>query len=313
YVVHNTALLVIQNLAPPVFPFTGAWNTAVQHALPERWLALLDEVVEEGRNSYRLRELPGDEHTGLGLGVTALLLWQLARRRRPNPAVTPESWSRRLLRWSPWFSLLVYMATAAIMTTSRIAAPYYALLLPSLLPLWGSRRDVTRSACWPRLALAAYATTFLLVVLSPSRPLWPAVRVLGALQERFHSPLLARALTVYQVYGERADLLTVLVQKLDHPDDTIGFLAANSLETSLWKPFGSRRVVHILPDDDAAKVRARGAQMLVVLVPQVENLTGLPLAEWSRRLGAEPVTELVLRTTASQEPTRWAVFRLKPL
>lgn len=312
YIVHNAALLVIQNLAPPVFPFTGAWNAVVQHGLPERWLALLDEVAEEGRNSYRLRELPGDEHTGLGLGVTGLLLWQLALRRRPDPALAPLPWSLRLLRWSPWFSLLVYAATAAIMTTSRIAAPYYALLLPTVLPR-GRHQDITRRAWWPRLALLAYASSFLLVVLSPSRPLWPAVRVLSALQERFHSPLLVRALTVYQVYGDRAELLSGLVQHLDHPGDTVGFLAQNALETSVWKPFGSRRVVHLLPTDDAAVVRARGVQALVVSVADVESLTGLSLAEWSRRLNAEPVVEMELRTTASHEPGRWALFRLKPL
>ena len=312
YVLHNAALLIIQNLAPPVFPLAGLWNKAVPQVVPERWLALLDAAVEEGRNSYRLRELPGDEHTGLGLGVTGLLLWQLALRRRPDAAVAPPPWSMRLLRWSPWFSLLVYSATAAIMTTSRIAAPYYALLLPTVLPR-GSRSDVTRRPWWLRLALLAYASSFLLVVLSPSRPLWPAVRVLSALQERFPSPLLTRALTVYQVYGDRAELFTGLVRQLDHPDDTIGFLAQNALETSLWKPFGSRRVVHLLPEDDAATVRARGVRAIIVPVVEAEALTGLPIAEWSRRLGAEKIAEAELRTTASHEPSRWALFRLKPL
>ena len=312
YVVHNAALLVIQNLAPPVFPLAGAWSAAVQRVLPERWLALLDVAAEDGRNAYRLRELPGDEHTGLGLGVTALLLLQLALRRRQDAPAGPPPWSLRLLRWSPWFSLLVYAATAAITTTSRIAAPYYALLLPTLLPP-GPRGDITRRAWWPRLALLAYASTFLLVVLSPSRPLWPAIRVLGALQERFHHPLIARALTVYQVYGDRAELLTVLVRHLDHPGDTIGFVAQNALETSLWKPFGIRRVVHLLPQDDAATVRARGAQAIVVRVAEMEDMTGLPITEWSRRMGAELVVETELRTTASHEPGRWALFRLKPL
>ncbi len=312
YVVHNAALLVIQNLAPPVFPFAGPWNAAVQHALPERWLALLDVAAEEGRNSYRLRELPGDEHTGLGLGVTALLLVQLALRRRQDAAAGPQPWSMRLLRWSPWLSLLVYSAIAAIQTTSRIAAPYYALLLPTLLPR-GSRGDISRRAWWPRLALLAYGSTFLLMVLSPSRPLWPAVRVLGTLQERFHHPLIARALTVYQVYGDRAELLSGLVKHLDHPDDTIGFIAQNALETSLWKPFGTRRVVHLLPQDDAAAVRARGAQAIVVPVVEMEGMTGLSITEWSRRIGAELVVEEELRTTASHEPARWALFRLKPL
>lgn len=311
YVVHNAALLVLQNLAPPVFPLAGPWNREIQRLLPERWLALLDVAAEDGRNSYRLRELPGDEHTGLGLGVTALLLWQVTRRRSRPAGLRPRSLRTRLLLWSPWLSLLVYMATAAILTASRIAAPYYALLLPMFLPR-GSLDDITRNRWWRPAVMAAWGTTLLLVLLSPSRPLWPAVGVLGALQDRYQSPLVARALTVYQVYGDRADQFSSLVNRLDQPGDTIGLLAQNALETSLWKPFGRRSVTQVLPRDDAASLRARGVRALVVSVPEVERLSGVPLGTWARRIRAEIVLQQELRTTASGEPTRWALLRLAP-
>ena len=93
---HNVGLLTVQHLAPPVFPFASAWDRFLLRHIPECWKATLDRFAEDGRNSYRVRELPMEEHAGLGLGLTLVVAAQLLValfRRRENSTPEPKTTS----------------------------------------------------------------------------------------------------------------------------------------------------------------------------------------------------------------------------
>ena len=67
---------------------------------------------------------------------------------------------------------------------------------------------------------------------------------------------------------------------------------ADDIDISLWRPFGSRRVKHILLSDSLEQIRQRHIQYAVVgEVNLMENNT--TLAEWQKRTGAQLVATAI--------------------
>ena len=88
-------------------------------------------------------------------------------------------------------------------------------------------------------------------------------------------PLLVRALNVYSVYGVRSDPLAKVRALLPKGLTVVGFMGTcDDIDISLWRPFGSRRVKHILLSDSPEQIRQRHIQYAVVgEVNLLENQT----------------------------------------
>lgn len=317
-VLHNAGLLTVQNLLPPVIPNARPFNAAVERRLPEAWKRQLDTFAEKGRQAYSVWEIPGEEHAGVGFGVSWLLLAGAAggllhRLRRPVV-------SRPRVRWRPeslvvlagFVSLGPYLTRSAINTAGRLLAPYFPFVLPGLLRL----ADVPpahrfwRRPAGRRLAVGVQALAALLVVLSPSRPLWPAVTVLERLQAAAPSPRWERAATVYQTYRQRPESLQPLLDRLPPGVRSLGWITGADAETSLWKPYGSRRVWHVRPGHRRADLDARGIRWILANVGEFENAVGRPMEVWLREMGARVVTRERLRLLAAQPPVEFAILEL---
>jgi hypothetical protein len=273
---------------------------------------------------FNLGELPVEDVASLGFGLTVLVLvslvWVLVRRVREG--AEPESlrpsavaFSRRfaaLLVWLPWLSLAVYMAKVATTCAGRLVTPYYPLLLVGLLAVPGSDALV-RQAWWRRLAMGVMWLALAVVIVNPARPIWPAQTLLGDLQgRRPESRLVGRAERVYGTYARRCDALAPIRDELPADARRVGL--AGSLdhpEASLWRPFGSRIIVHVLPSDTPAQVRAAGVE-LVVLTPEAGVLLQTPLEQWLREYQAETVRSVEFAHLASQAPQAWHLVRLLP-
>jgi hypothetical protein len=316
--VHNTALLTVQHLAPPVFPFASAWDRFVQQRVPESWKKTLDDFAEEGRNSYRVRELPMEEHAGLGLGVVLLVVAQLGftlrreswKRFRDSLRTPRGKWGAVILV-SPYASLAFFMCKSGLVAISRIISPFYALLLPLLLMVSDSQRAV-RTWWWRGLAALAFAFAFIALLITPARPVLPVAILFRSLQKHFPSPLLERASTVYSVYGQRHDVFSQVRQAIPASAQVVGLVTIATPETSLWRPLGERRVVRLSQSTSREEARSLGVDYVVVETDAAARVLAQPLDPWLASMRATVVTNIPVRLLASQPPIDFSVVRLAP-
>jgi hypothetical protein len=315
----NALQLVVQNSAPPVFPLSGWWNRHALEFLPAGLRAAIVDSNFRG-GVLNLGELPIEDTASLGLGLTALLagswLWVLLRRRRvadggwrSGALVFPRGFTR-LLVWLPWVSLAVYMVKVVVTCAGRLIVPYYLLLTVALLGLPGHEWLVFRRA-WQRVALAVLWLAVAVVIINPARPLWPANRTLSALQAQWpDNRLVERAARVYATYSQRHDALGPIREVLPASSRRVGLAASLDYpEASLWRPFGSRVVMHVLPGDTVEQLRTAGLEYVIV-PPEFEARFGMSLEAWLLQMDAAVVGEATFAHLASQPPQTWRLMRL---
>jgi hypothetical protein len=310
-VLGNGFQLIQANLAPPVFPPAGAWNHYVESHVPQQWLK------EFQGGTFAIGELPTEDWAGVGMGISllviALLIGSFSRGRSGKPGEGFRPTTPNLPRWvliAPWFSLLVYCVKAGMSTSARLIAPYYPLMLPLLLTGRNSTQIVRRT-WWRVLVAIVIFLAFVVLAISPDRPLWPAKTVLSHLAAQHpESRSLARARNVYTTYSGRNDPLAD-VRKLLPPDaKTVGFIgSADDVDISFWQPYGTRRVEHFLLTDSPEQIRQK--VKYVVLGGYNLNYNHLTLDAWLQQNGAELVgaTNATLKVSEGVQP--WYVVRFK--
>jgi hypothetical protein len=322
-----------KNLVPPFFPAAKWWNQSALTVLPPRVVKPLVENFEPG--FHTLGEMPTEDAAGLGFGVSVLVLISvvaaLARRGRasvpasPNTSGTsrnqgsrgrspsqPPVLLRRLLLLAPWVSLLAYCVKSGMNDAQRLISPYYALLLPSLLA--GARQsEIVRRRWWQFAAAGVLLLAFPVLIMLPSRPLWPARTILSKLNAaKPGQRLISRALEVYTVYGNRADSLAEVRGLLPGGLKVVGFLGnGDDIDMSLWRPLFTTRVQHILLEDTAEQIRQRHIQYAVVGGGHLASMN-TSLAAWCERTKAEVVGTVTATQTVSLGPQPWHVVKLLP-
>ena len=218
---------------------------------------------------------------------------------------------RRLALIAPWGSLLAYGVKSGIVDAARLISPYYALLFPSLL-IGARQGEIVRRRWWRAMVWGVLVLALAVVVTIPGRPLWPARTVLSKLHARKPGQRqVARALEVFTVYGERWDSLAQARVLLPKGLTVVGFLGhGDDVDISLWRPFFSRRVEHILLEDGPEQIRQRHIQYAVVSGGYLAA-KGVPLAAWLQRTRAELQASLTVEQTVSLGPRPWYVVRFK--
>ena len=162
--------------------------------------------------------------------------------------------------------------------------------------------------------MLGFVLAAVLLIITPSRPLWPAQTLLRAIHANTSaSPLLQRVWTVYSVYGARADGFAPAREILPPDLKVLGVVTFDDPETSLWRPFDSRRIVHVTAGDDSQSLRQRGVEQVLVSEYIVTNHQNSTMPEWLARFNAEIITSLDLTLRASRGPTRWHLVRLRGL
>jgi hypothetical protein len=148
------------------------------------------------------------------------------------------------------------------------------------------------------------------LVLTPGRPLWPAQTLLSkVLAWKPGQRSIARALAVYSVYDVRSDPLANVRALLPEGLSVVGFMgSADDIDISLWRPFGQRRVEHVLLSDSPEQIRQRHIRYAVVggFNLSEHNTT---LAAWQERTGADLVATATATMLVSQGPQSWYVVR----
>jgi hypothetical protein len=212
---------------------------------------------------------------------------------------------------SPWLSLLAYSMKSGMVTPARLISPYYPLLLPLLLV--GARQaEIVRRRWWRAMVWGVLLLALPVLVLTPGRPLWPAQTILKKLLAvKPGQPSIARALAVYSVYDVRSDPLANVRALLPKELSVVGFMGTtDDIDISLWRPFGTRRVEHLLLSESRAQIRQRHIQYAVVSGALLleEHTT---LAAWQERTGAELVATVIATTTVRLGPRPWHFVRFR--
>ncbi len=307
----NAGLLAVQNLTPPVFPFASAWNRGVSNLIPARLSSLLSQVmVEPGAASFSAVEMQIEEAAGLGFGVTVLLLVSAAAAgfaRRKNLSLDASFWLV-CVRWAPVISLFAVMTQSNLSAIARILTPYYLLLLPPLLA-GGGQSVVVKKHWWRALAFFVFFLAAGLLIISPARPLFPAQTILGKVQMP-ESRLLARVKEVYAVYGNRNDAFAPARAILPPGLNVLGLITYDDPETSLWRPFGSRRIQHVCPGDTVADLKVRQIEYVLLREQAFSKWFGCPLEVWLQQMNAKVVNKISLNLRASSGPLDWYLIRL---
>jgi len=254
----------------------------------------------------------GKNGAATGRAADATVLSGPGAVRRAAAGVLPGRWTLWLV-WLPWVSLAVYMSQVVVTCAGRLVVPYYVLLAAAVLRSPGQEALVRRSA-WRRWAQVVLGAAIIVVVLHPARPLWPARSTLRWLQAAWPQTRWGeRAARVYAVYGQRHDALAPIRELLPPTARRVGLVGGLDLpEASLWRPFGARVVVHVLPGDTAEQVRRAGIEYLVV-PPDAAERVQLPVEEWLRRMDAVVVGQATFAHLASRPPQTWRLARLRAI
>ena len=151
------------------------------------------------------------------------------------------------------------------------------------------------------------------MVISPARPLWPALTILKAMNAADSTnPALRRAWDVYATYRLRPDSFAPIRNLLPADAERIGFFSGNTPEASLWKPFGKRRVIHILPTDTLESIREQDIEYIVAGIRTMRE-SGFPgLKEWCDEYEAEVVASANFAVLVRYGIEPWYLVRIRP-
>jgi hypothetical protein len=189
-------------------------------------------------------------------------------------------------------------------------AAYYPFLLTPLL-LHSGHAQIIRRRWWSVGVVAVWAMAAFLLVINPARPLFPVRPTLAFLQKAGVSAnVLTRLESVYSVYGARANAFAPIVEALPSNVRILGLVRSDDPEASLWWPFGSRRVVHVIADDSAESLSSKGVRYVVLSSEKAPGVLREPLQSWLARMRGRVVKEIPLRLRASGGEVNWLLVEL---
>ena len=309
----NVMALFASNLVPPVFPFGHQWDALMARITPATLSHDLHANMEAGLAENKLPELQTEEFAGLGGGLSALLLallvWKLSRFRCCRwPGLTGLFSFEFVFFAAVWVGVAVVMMKSGASGPARYFLPVYPLLVLPLLDA-GTR---LRSGVWRLASLAIFLVAGLLVVAAPQRPLWPAMTLLKQFDaEHSKQFLLQRAWTVYSVYSQRADGFAAVRDQLPPDTARLGYIGFDEPEGALWRPFGTRRILHIGRADSGEWIRQKQIQYAVISADYVEQSGTGNLDGWLRDRGGETVEKFELKLRAGRPPESWLLVRFR--
>lgn len=301
----NFGQIVVQNLVPPVFPLANQWNRLMDEKLPPGLLARIDRTMEGPLCRLHVEQMQIEENGGLGFGVSILLLVSVAAASlsRPKPNAGGSRWLA-CVRWSSFISLLAMMAESNLYPIARVLTPFYALLLAPLLACAGQER-LLKLSWWRGAAFGVFLVAAGTLIVSPARPLFPVMTILK------NAPRVpGRIREVYSVYHARPDAFAPVRDALPPGLKILGLTTSDDPETSLWWPFGSRRVEHVCPQDTAADLKARGIEYVLVRSEMFGESFPGSLDDWLKKMDAQIIRKFSLNLRAAEGPMDWYLVRL---
>jgi hypothetical protein len=325
-IVVNSMNLLLGNFQPPLFPLADWWNAHAYHWLPHGLFEEMVRTFEPGAAHLALMDLQFEVFAGLGMCVSLLLLiswltgryvafWSWVWRQCvEDPAPRTAITHARLVRWSVVVSVGAFMVAMNVGSPGRLFTPYYCLLIPLFLAGGSGELELVRCRWWRSLAGLAFAVTAVMLVLNPPRPLFPAKAIFSSLGARYpQSSMLSRAALLYQSYAVRWDLLAGVREHIPPSEKDVAlatYISGSPMQTSLWRPFGHRRIWPMRPEQSVEELKRKGIRYFVIAVDQYHPSREAWFKDWVRTNDARIVAEVPVRTLATGEQWPWYVVAL---
>jgi hypothetical protein len=307
-IIGNTLQLIIQNASPAINPLTKPWNHfAAKNLETHPGQVLLHQYP---RLSLQWGELATEETAGIGAGL--LLLFTIscaAMLRHPVNGVGTRG-SGFWITAAGVLALGVFMAKVGGEAVPRLVAAYNPVLFAFVLR-HPANANLARVRWWRGLAIITAASALITIVLTPSRPLFPAVTLSHWAVSRFpENPLCQRVATVYSVYRQRAEVLAPIRDHLPAEAKSVGFIGGDDPQIALWRPFGSRRIVEITPQNQTEVLGADGVSYVVVSPGILQLVFGQSVQEWSEQHRAAMLARerIIVKVTRGAED--WLLFHI---
>jgi hypothetical protein len=307
-VIGNSLMTATGALEPPVCPFLGALRPGFQAITSSGFVHWLREKFP--RFGVGWGELATEESSGVGLGITLLagtvLFGGAGRSRRRSQ---PD--------WGRWIGVASFLAFSAYLAkmgseaAARLAAPFYPFLLIPILRAYAFDRLV-RQPWWQILAVLVVVSVMPAVILSPARPLWPAASILARLVKQHpESALLTRAQKVYRVYARRDDDVAPLKPFLPSDGRAVGYIRMeNDIEAPLWKPYGSRRIVEVVPP--ATDLAELAGSVIIGSKMGIEQQFAMSPDQFAAKIGGQIIARQDISVKVGTGPEEWVVIALGP-
>lgn len=306
-IIGNSIELSLQMLTPPLLPGAHRLSAGITRLLPGR----LSSMLKRDFPSFDLGlgELPQEESSGLGLGIGCAVLAVLSFLPFHPKMPDRRCWKGCILGGLAWVSLVFFMMKLGAFCPGRLISAFYPLLLVPLV-IFPANRELINRRWWKALAVLAGIYAIIALILTPSRPLWPANECLRRLCKRFPgNAQLARAREVYEVYSHRSNSLGPLAAHIPLSVSIVGLIEGeDDTEVALWYPFGRRRVHHLVGLEQS---RHSNIEWVVVKNGLLDEKPK-SFDEWLRTTGGAVVATEMITSKVSVGPEKWSVVRFKP-
>jgi hypothetical protein len=307
-VLGNSLQMAAGALSPPLLP--GQIDFGSLLPVP------LKEFISQGYPRFKLgmAEMQIEEGAGLGLGVTlfAAAFVLLALMKRPARQRSRRSALAMAVLGAGVISWLGYLSKMGSESTARLMAPYYPIAIAGLLMALSLDGSVVRRRACQWCGILALLSALPLVILCPSRPLFPW-QVVGHLLESNHAGpgLIARYNSVYAVYATRSDAFAEIRALIPADERNVALLQiGDDPEAALWRPFGARRVTDVQPEDSADEMRAAQIHLVVVSEHALAERYHTTIEALSARWYASVIAEKSIAISAHRGPETWYLLRL---
>jgi hypothetical protein len=90
----------------------------------------------------------------------------------------------------------------------------------------------------------------------------------------------------------------------------LGLITFDDPETSLWRPFGSRKILHVPHNDPPEVTRTRGIRYVLVSCFALSDTFGTSVSDWIARNNAEIIERFQLDLRAGRGPTEWLLVKI---
>ena len=114
-------------------------------------------------------------------------------------------------------------------------------------------------------------------------------------------------MAAYATKSNRGEVFAPLISRLPADASLLGFSANDFPETSLWKPFGSRRILHLKTSDSPEEIRQRGIKYALVVEDKLTESWG----QWLQRMDARELQTVSLKMWGSLPPFVWHLVEFK--
>ncbi|HEU6447627.1 MAG TPA: hypothetical protein VFV23_04235 [Verrucomicrobiae bacterium] len=308
----NAFALPAQNLLPPFFPWSNAWDDMMARFVKTGFGLHFTGFEHFGYLNPGITE----KNAGIGLGVFIFTIvslfagWRLPVSR-PAGIVTVDKITR-LLRWAPVLLLLLFMAMVGAFQNARLLSPYYVFLFPLLLSLPG-QSGLTRKGWWRWTGLLTMVLTLFTLMLIRSRPLFPAVTIFESLYNAHpHSKVVAQG---WKSYSNRLSLESVrncFKDSIPPEEKIIGYATfEGAAEPALWMPLGCREVKRVMPLDGPEQLSRSNIHYVVVEDLALEK-AGETIGQWTAKYNGTVVDQFNFQYDPYRAPTGLYLVRLNP-